>query len=390
MRIITRLLLFLALPLLAVALRAAPDPAVTESPARAASAKAAASQSPSAAASFGPVFERMVRFRGNESGYDLDTGKFINLSDNVNEQKVRTAGVDLYFSPLSNDLNRLAALDVLLVPLDGNAWASATPELVCDAISRLQKEQVPLVHWSATVVPGTNAFALLEGRAGRGETTVGVLQVLGAVGPDAKKFNGVGIRYKLVQPQTGTAALTTTNTIWGEPVDGVRVGLWADKSVWKYGEPMLLHASIINESGMTLGVNRHETAMKQVELDGKWYLQNEDNFEHTTTNGQTYVMGVAHAVNMMEPGEQWNDLKIDLGKGFWRKAHTNELDLTVFNSNGWLMTPQLEVTMPLFVGKHTFRLAVIAEIFHMGYQPVLRVTSNPVEVEIQNASPRVK
>ncbi len=42
--------------------------------------------------------------------------------------------------------------------------------------------------------------------------------------------------------------------------------------------------------------------------------------------------------------------------------------------------------MPLFSGKHTFRLAVIARPTHMGYQPAFRVVSNPVEVEIQAAS----
>ena len=197
-----RLLLFLALPLLAVALCAAPDPAVTESSARADAAKAAASQSQSAAApSFGPVIERVVAFNGNESCYDLDTGKFINLSfsDVINEQKVRAAGVDLYFSPISNDLNRLAALDVLLVPLDEKAWDSATPGTAREAIARLQKEQTPPAYWSAPVVRGTYAFALLKGRAGRSETTVGVLQVFGAVGTAAKTYTGVGIRYKLVQ-----------------------------------------------------------------------------------------------------------------------------------------------------------------------------------------------
>ena len=190
--------------------------------------------------------------------------------------------------------------------------------------------------------------------------------------------------------QTDIAALTTTNTIWGEPVNGVRVSLWMDKSTWKYGEPMLLHARIINESRMTLEANRHENAMKHVELDGKWYLQNNDYYEHTTTNGQTYVTSVGYASNMIEPGEQWNDLKIDLGKGFWRKAHTNELELFVYNSNAIPMTPQFEVTMPLFPGKHTFRLAVIVRPTHMGYQPVFRVISNPVELEIQNPSPQVK
>jgi len=150
---------------------------------------------------FGPVIERVVAFNGNESCYDLDTGKFVNLSDNdvINEQKVRAAGVDLYFSPISNDLNRLAALDVLLVPLDDKAWTNATPGTVRDAIARLQKEPVPLTYGSAPVVRGTYAFALVKGRAGRGETTVGVLQVFGAVGTGAKTFNGVGIRYKMVQ-----------------------------------------------------------------------------------------------------------------------------------------------------------------------------------------------
>ena len=203
---------FLALFLLA-ALRAESGPADAESSMRAAvAAQAAAPQPPSApttpfaasglaAATFGPVIERVVAFNGNESCYDLDTGKFINLSDNVviNEQKARAAGVDLYFSPISNDLNRLAALDVLLVPLDNLAWTNATPEAVGDAIARLQKGQVPPAYGSAPVVRGTYAFALLKGRAGRSETTVGVLQVFGAVGTDAKTYSGVGIRYKLVQ-----------------------------------------------------------------------------------------------------------------------------------------------------------------------------------------------
>ena len=203
---------FLALFLLA-ALRAESGPADAESSMRAAvAAQAAAPQPPPApatppaapglaAATFGPVIERVVAFNGNESCYDLDTGKFINLSDNdvINEQKVRAAGVDLYFSPISNDLNRLAALDVLLVPLGDKAWDSATPETAREAIARLQKEQASPAYGSAPVVRGTYAFALLKGRAGRSETTVGVLQVLGAVGTAAKTYTGVGIRYKLVQ-----------------------------------------------------------------------------------------------------------------------------------------------------------------------------------------------
>ena len=335
--------------------------------------------------SFGPMKEQnladdtMMNF---ESGQVEVPPDFVHSSDstivgNINSHIdwMKQKGFDFGF--VSSEAICIAPKIVTLLPGD---ITNLTARMLMGQLTLDQRRgpDAAAVHYEAGK-PFTFGFQTHSG-------WTGILQLTGF----ANNPRSVNIRYKLVRPQTGDAALMATNLFWGEPVNDVRVGLWADKSLWMFGEPMSLHASIINGSRMTLEVNRHETAMKQVEMDGKWFLQNEDNYEVPQTNGQEYVMGVPHALNMMEPGEQWNDLVMDIGKGFWRKAHTNELDLHAYNSNYIDSTPQLEVTMPLFVGKHTFRLAVIARPTHMGYQPVFRVISNPVELEIKANSPESK
>ncbi len=150
-------------------------------------------------AAFGPVIERVINFDGDKSCYDFDAGKFIvynSKEDSWSEQTVRAAGGELFHNPISSNLNTLTAVDLLLAPLGEKAWADTTPEAVREVIARTQTDKVPLTRWSANVLPGVYAFALLKGV--RDESIAGILEVIGTVGPEKNTINGVGIRYKLV------------------------------------------------------------------------------------------------------------------------------------------------------------------------------------------------
>jgi hypothetical protein len=172
-------------------------------------------------ATFGPVIERVISFDHSAACYDLDTGKFIpakSPDDFWAEQTVRAVGGELFHNPVSSNLNTLTAVDLLLVPLKEKSWEDTTPETVREAVGRAQHEKVPLQRWSANVSPGVYAFAMLKGV--RDETIMGVLEILGAVGPDKNTINGVGIRYKLGRSSGLIPTLDKTEKLAAKPVFG--------------------------------------------------------------------------------------------------------------------------------------------------------------------------
>jgi serine/threonine protein kinase len=335
--------------------------------------------------SFGPVMERVLT---PMMAIDFDTDKVTTLGlDQAGHLR------DIYYWPIpdmrkqgldviaDSTLNNLDLADTKLMDLNENDWNMTSPTQLVELLHSIgwTKQHLPSFIELNTNRPATYGFQTHEGG-------IGMMQAIVLAG----RSNGVKLRYKLVQAGTNSLASSVVEPVWGEPVNGVKVNLRVGKAVWTNGEPVLLRASITNGSGMALELTRDDPYMKQVEMDGKWYVRRENNFEAPQTNGQVAVIGEAHRLAFMQPAEQWDDIEIRPGIDQWRKAHDNESNLSVYNANIIVMTDKLDVAMPLFPGKHTLRLAFIVRPSGMGYQPVFRVISNPVELEIQNASYQVK
>jgi len=98
------------------------------------------------------------------------------------------------------------------------------------------------------------------------------------------------------------------------------------------------------------------------------------------------------ALNEIQPGEQWDNVQISLRQGDWQRASTNDLALATYPFRNWVVTDTgIAPVMSLWSGKHTVRVAFVVDPARAIYaRPAFRVISNPVELEIQNASPQVK
>ncbi len=101
-------------------------------------------------------------------------------------------------------------------------------------------------------------------------------------------------------------------------------------------------------------------------------------------NEQEYSIVPYTGLNEMQPGEQWNNIQVPLGRREWQPATTDDVTLKTYSFSGWsdhTTTPG----MNLSTGKHTVRVAFVIE-----NPGLFRVISNPVELEIQNSSSQTK
>ena len=165
-----------------------------------------AAPGPAAAPTFGPVIEGVIGygpFGKNPPAFNMDTGKPVALSDNdlMSEQAVRKAGVNLYFSPIQNDLMHLTALDLRLVPLGG-------PSEMRPGLGWSQEESAANAAWQHTTVANVrevidkaseNSPAMIGVYAFSTGKSIGLLQIIGPNRPSTNTIDGVKFRYKRVQ-----------------------------------------------------------------------------------------------------------------------------------------------------------------------------------------------
>jgi len=133
---------------------------------------------------------------------------------------------------------------------------------------------------------------------------------------------------------------------WGNPVDGVQCRLRMEKSTWPQGSIPKLFADLRNRGQQNLRIAL-ESESWELEIDGQWHKPN------TGWSGRRRYLPLS-------PGQQQQNLEV------WLPAVDN-------------LAHQLQALQP---GKHTIR---IARLFNDPWRPgneVLRVVSNPVEIEI--------
>ncbi len=138
-------------------------------------------------------------------------------------------------------------------------------------------------------------------------------------------------------------ASAKTEPGWGEPMQGLSVRLWAEKSVWNLAQPHRFNVSVRNQGRETLSVARTQVA-GELEVDGVCYAR----------SNPIYVTFASLA-----PGSQFDNIPLST-VGVWRK------DLNVLTAGP---------------GKHTIRFAVLARQKTGGR--VIRAVSNPLEVEFR-------
>jgi hypothetical protein len=132
---------------------------------------------------------------------------------------------------------------------------------------------------------------------------------------------------------------------WGEAVEGVQARLVADKTSWKSGEVPTLQAEVRNEGERDLIVWQSQRFC-ELQVDGHWY-------------GQWFIEGKS---SWLPHGRQYTGIIVTLGAEWPAKADAKPLSLTP--------------------GKHTVRIAVLAEPNGRDTGKPVRAESNAVEIEI--------
>jgi hypothetical protein len=141
-------------------------------------------------------------------------------------------------------------------------------------------------------------------------------------------------------------AAKAAESSWGEAVEGVQVGLRADKRGRKAGESPIFDADVRNNGKLELTFT-YPLQGCEVEVDGRVYRW----------RGEQRT-----ALASFGPNREYRDLHIDLDSR-WQDKETGR-----------------PVELP--VGKHTVRVAFIAEPQQRGQGQPVRAISNPVEIEI--------
>jgi hypothetical protein len=140
-------------------------------------------------------------------------------------------------------------------------------------------------------------------------------------------------------------------TAWGPAVEGVQCRLRAEKPTWPQGTVPKLFADLRNPGKRNLRV-AVESESWEIEIDGKWQ-KTDKGFE-----GDRNYLPLA-------PGGQQQDLKV------WIHADDN-------------LGRKLRALQP---GKHTLRAARLLNSSRSPGEDVLRVVSNPIEIEITAPPP---
>lgn len=133
---------------------------------------------------------------------------------------------------------------------------------------------------------------------------------------------------------------------WGEAVEGVQVRLRADKTQWKAGETPTFKADVRNQGTRDFSVAQAQQ-LCELEVDGQW----------CTWTGDISVKSSA-----FPPGREYKDIPICLDSHWQSKEKRKPVDLSV--------------------GRHTVRVAFIAEPAERGQGQPVRAVTNPVEIEI--------
>ena len=138
--------------------------------------------------------------------------------------------------------------------------------------------------------------------------------------------------------------------VWGEAVEGISVGLAAEKKVWGNGETPELLARIRNQGANAVNVGpRQELA--ELEVDGVWY---------------DWKYGYSIRDGSLDAGREVDNINVTLGVE-WGTVATSAAGFGRIN---------------LSPGKHTVRFAVAGG----AAQNRFRAVSNPVEIEIAGAA----
>ncbi|MHC4648134.1 MAG: HEAT repeat domain-containing protein, partial [Planctomycetota bacterium] len=141
---------------------------------------------------------------------------------------------------------------------------------------------------------------------------------------------------------------------WGQPVDGVKCRLRADKTIWQSGKWPKFRADLRNHGERKL-YRSGSPGSWEIELDSVWYRA---------------TVGWGGTVGMWPifPGKEQTDILVPLQKGLkWQSKEGKQL-------------------LGFSPGKHTVRVALQLDDADGG-PSLLSVVSNPVEIKIERALP---
>lgn len=205
--------------------------------------------------SFGPVIERTVNFSGEKCLLDLDTGKFVPESAEVNARGSTAAiewaaqqGIDVGGGSQPS-IQGLIGFDLIATPVDNDTFDRFSADDLSTRlydIFALSRPGNPVYLTARGGIPATYAFKTREGG-------IGLLQIINV---EENKFTR--IRYKLVQPSVAEVERSMkAKRQRFEPVTGV-----AGKSSWGVlekpsdlnpdGWAVMAHLAVGDEAKITL------------------------------------------------------------------------------------------------------------------------------------------
>jgi len=167
---------------------------------------------------------------------------------------------------------------------------------------------------------------------------------------EVRPFRWVEFRNVSLEPGHKTDVEVVVEPPWGEAVDGVQVRLRADRTVWQAGQTPTFKVEVKNSGERKLRVTAGEWAW-EIEVDGLWY--------HATAQGWYWPKEFP-----LGPAAQQKDLPLVLEQ--WAKWRSKEGDKPI----------------AFEVGKHTIRVALVAQAGEGDTGGPVRAITNPVEIVI--------
>jgi beta-lactamase regulating signal transducer with metallopeptidase domain len=324
---------------------------------------------------FGPVIERTLNHTGELSLINLDSGEPVTSPRELpkgNEEFIRwarTQGIDAGGNVQSISPG-LTGFDLVAIPIPNNFWDRGDRRLLLQATSETTPGNP--VFLVAKELPATFIIKTREG-------SVGLLRIL-AVDSQA---GTVTVRYKLLKDPTpeapspstapaatdqdGQAPQSAAQVPWGPEVKGLSARLRAERTTWAADQTPRLWVDIrvVDPAGdYYVGLTQRNY---QLEMDGVWYVwadvqggRVEDMRSSRTLPEQLVTISPMWAVARPE------DLR-------WRSPDEAR------------PIHEYAEHLALAPGRHSVRLAYIADPARATTWPGVRVISNPVTIEVTPA-----
>ncbi|NQT18877.1 MAG: sigma-70 family RNA polymerase sigma factor [Planctomycetes bacterium] len=161
-------------------------------------------------------------------------------------------------------------------------------------------------------------------------------------------FTEDDLRVPSKQAKKGAGWIAFAEPPWGAPVDGVQCRLRPEKRVWRVGDVPKLKAEVLNQGKRDFDFLKSE-AHFEVQYDGRWYV-----------HGAGEILS---GNKLFGPGKRYEGISIGLG-------------------NYWCGKEDVKKRLQLAPGKHIVRVALDDALVPKPAGEMIRVVSNPVEIEV--------